>query len=151
MSDPEKKVPPYAVRVMLVDDSAVVRGMLRQLIDKEDDLTIVGTAVNGERGIAEYTKLKPDVVLMDIEMPEMNGIEALQAILKIEPNAKVIMCSSLTQTGAIMTIDKTSEVKDHPDYFADFAQGLFVYGQCVINRQALGVAWVCFDAKELGK
>jgi hypothetical protein len=54
-------------------------------------------------------------------------------------------------TGAVMTIDKTREVRDHPDYFADFMQGLFVYGQCVINRQALGVAWVCFDAKELGK
>ena len=52
-------------------------------------------------------------------------------------------------TGAVVTIDKTREVKDHPDYFADFMQGLFVYGQCVINRASLGLAWVCFITEDL--
>lgn len=52
-------------------------------------------------------------------------------------------------TGAVVTLDKTREVRDHPDYFADFMQGLFVYGQCVINRQSLGLAWVKFDEQDL--
>ena len=89
---------------MLVDDSAIVRGMLRQIIEKESGLEIVFAAPNGKVGVQKYAELKPDVVTMDIEMPEMNGIEALQEILKIDPQAKVIMCSSLTQSGASMTV-----------------------------------------------
>lgn len=52
-------------------------------------------------------------------------------------------------TGAVVTLDKTREVRDHPDYFADFMQGLFVYGQCVINRQSLGLMWVTFITEDL--
>lgn len=52
-------------------------------------------------------------------------------------------------TGAVVTLDKTREVRNHPDYFADFMQGLFVYGNCVINRQSLGLAWVSFIEEDL--
>lgn len=52
-------------------------------------------------------------------------------------------------TGAVVTLDKTREVRNHPDYFADFMQGLFVWGQCVINRQSLGLAWVSFIEEDL--
>ena len=52
-------------------------------------------------------------------------------------------------TGAVVTLDKTREVRDHPDYFADFMQGLFVYGQCVINRESLGVIWATFVTEDL--
>lgn len=52
-------------------------------------------------------------------------------------------------TGAVVTLDKTREVREHPDYFADFMQGLFVYGQCVINRQSLGLMWVTFITEDL--
>ncbi len=92
------------IRVLLVDDSVVVRGMLRQIINKYEEVEIVGAAPNGRAGVDHYKRLQPDVVIMDIEMPEMNGIEALAEILKIDDKAKVIMCSSLTQSGAAMTV-----------------------------------------------
>lgn len=91
-------------RVMLVDDSVVVRGLLRQIIEKDPALQVVATAINGKNAIEQYQKNRPDVVLMDIEMPEMTGIEALKHILAIDPDAKIIMCSSLTQSGAAMTM-----------------------------------------------
>ena len=92
------------LNVMLVDDSAIVRGLLRRIIQQDDKLNIIGTASDGKIAVDKYKNLKPDVVLMDIEMPEMDGIEALTEILQIDPQAKVIMCSSLTQKGASMTV-----------------------------------------------
>ena len=95
---------PNPIQVLLVDDSAIVRGMLRQILKKENDIEVIGTAANGKIGFQEYQKRNPDIVIMDIEMPEMNGIEALELILNHDPNAKVIMCSSLTQSGASLTV-----------------------------------------------
>ncbi len=88
---------------MVVDDSVVVRGSLRQIIEQESDLEIVATAMDGKAALQQYKNYRPDVVLMDIEMPIMNGIECLTEILKINKNACVIMCSSLTQAGAKLT------------------------------------------------
>jgi len=92
------------LRVMLVDDSVVVRGMLRQMIDEQDDMEVVAAAINGRVGVEQYDRVKPDVVLMDVEMPVMSGIEALQEIVSKDPGAYVIMCSSLTQSGAQMAM-----------------------------------------------
>jgi len=95
---------PQIKKLMLVDDSVVVRGLLRQIIEKEENLEIVATAMDGRNALRQYQNHRPDIVLMDIEMPIMNGIESLTEILKIDPHACIIMCSSLTQKGATLTV-----------------------------------------------
>lgn len=92
-------------KILLVDDSVVVRGMLRELITKRPHFEIVATSPNGLQGVNDYKRFKPDVVMMDIEMPEKDGLTALKEILDFDPQAKVIMCSSLTQSGAEATIE----------------------------------------------
>jgi two-component system, chemotaxis family, protein-glutamate methylesterase/glutaminase len=91
------------IKVMIVDDSIVVRGLLRHIIEKDADIEISTTAVDGEEAFKDYMKYHPDIVLMDVEMPNMNGLETLQKILQFDPKAKVIMCSSVTQRGAEIT------------------------------------------------
>ncbi|WP_435641130.1 protein-glutamate methylesterase/protein-glutamine glutaminase [Micavibrio aeruginosavorus] len=91
------------VRVMLVDDSVVVRGLLRNIIEKHDDLNIVAAAADGQTALRDYRTHRPDIVLMDVEMPHMDGLSALREILSHDPEARVIMCSSLTQSGAETT------------------------------------------------
>lgn len=98
--------PPRPVtNVQLVDDSVVVRGMLRGMIEKNKSFQIIATSPNGAKGVEDYQKYNPDIVLMDIEMPEKDGLTALKEILQYDPQAKIIMCSSLTQSGAEATIE----------------------------------------------
>ncbi len=91
--------------ILLVDDSAIVRGLLSDLIGKKQGFHIIATSSNGQQGVDDYKRLKPDIVLMDIEMPEKDGLTALKEILNFDPQAKVIMCSSLTQSGAQATME----------------------------------------------
>lgn len=88
---------------MVVDDSVVVRGLLRRIIEKEPKLEIISTASDGEIALSDYKNLNPDVVLLDIEMPVMDGITALKHILTYDSDARIIICSSLTQKGAETT------------------------------------------------
>lgn len=91
-------------RVLIVDDSAAIRGAIRKIIESSDELTVAGTALNGRVGVEQYQKIKPDIVIMDVEMPEMNGLEALKGIIDFDKNAKVLMCSTLTSKNADITI-----------------------------------------------
>ena len=68
------------IRVMVVDDSVVVRKIVTDVLSADPDIEVVGTAVNGKIAVAKLEQLKPDLITMDIEMPEMNGIEAVRAI-----------------------------------------------------------------------
>lgn len=92
------------VRVLLVDDSAVVRGALGRIIEAEPDLRVVTTAPNGRVALDALKHTKVDVVLLDVEMPEMDGLAALPRILAEYPGVRVIMVSSLTQRGAAITM-----------------------------------------------
>ncbi len=85
-----------AKKVLIVDDAAFMRMLLKDIITKAG-YEVVGEASNGAEAIEKYKELKPDIVTMDITMPEMNGIEATKGILKIDPNANVIMCSAMGQ------------------------------------------------------
>lgn len=88
------------INVMLVDDSAVIRSIIRKFIETNTDIEVVGTASNGQMAVDAYKRLKPDVVILDVEMPVMDGISALKEILAFDPQAKVLMCSTLTQKNA---------------------------------------------------
>ncbi|MDF2675681.1 MAG: cheY [Clostridia bacterium] len=83
-------------RVLIVDDAAFMRMAIRKMLEK-DNFDIVGEAENGLQAIMKYKECNPDVVTMDITMPEMDGLTALVAIIQYDPNAKVIMLSAMGQ------------------------------------------------------
>jgi two-component system chemotaxis response regulator CheB len=88
---------------MLVDDSAIVRGLVARILAEDTAITVAAQASNGEQAIAALARTPVDVVVLDIEMPVMDGLAALPGILKAVPGVKVIMLSSLTQRGATVT------------------------------------------------
>jgi two-component system chemotaxis response regulator CheB len=94
-----------AIRVLVVDDSTVVRRLLAELIGAEPDMEVAGTAADGRIAMAKLDQVNPDLVTLDVEMPEMNGLETLAAIRKLRPRLPVIMCSTLTQPAAAATLD----------------------------------------------
>ena len=93
-----------SIRVLVADDSALMRQTLKRIISAEPDLELAGTARDGEDAVAKARDLRPDVVTMDINMPKLDGITALQMILE-EKICPVVMVSSLTQRGAMTTFE----------------------------------------------
>jgi two-component system chemotaxis response regulator CheB len=92
------------IRVLIADDSALMRQVLRKLVESAPDLEVVATARDGEDAVAKARDLKPDVLTLDINMPKLDGLSALQLILQ-EQICPVIMVSSLTQEGAATTFE----------------------------------------------
>jgi two-component system chemotaxis response regulator CheB len=93
------------IRVLVVDDSAVMRRIIVSTLMKHPQIEVAGTAANGLLAIQAINRLKPDLVTLDIEMPEMDGITALKEIRRSDPQLPIIMFSSLTQRGTTATID----------------------------------------------
>ncbi|SRR6056297_658220 len=87
--------------VLIVDDAVFMRMMIKDILEK-NGYSVAGEAENGLKAIEAYKNLKPDIVTMDITMPEMNGIEALKGIKEIDPNAKVVMCSAMGQQSMVI-------------------------------------------------
>ena len=92
-------------RILIVDDAAFMRMMIKDILVK-NGFEVVGEAADGLQAIDKYMELKPDLVTMDITMPEMDGIAALKAIKEKDPTAKIIMCSAMGQQA--MVIDAIS-------------------------------------------
>jgi len=90
-----------AKNILICDDAAFMRMMIKDILTK-NGYNVVGEAENGAKGVEKYNELKPDLVLMDITMPEMDGIEALKEILKNDKNANIIMCSAMGQQAMVI-------------------------------------------------
>lgn len=88
--------------VLVVDDAEFMCLTIKQMLEAEGH-TMVGQAANGIEAMEKFVELRPDVVILDITMPEMNGIEALKRIKIIEPKAKIIICSALAQKDMLAT------------------------------------------------
>jgi two-component system chemotaxis response regulator CheB len=94
----------HPIRVLVVDDSSFMRNALTRSIEQDARFKVVDTASNGQEGVAKALALKPDVVTLDVEMPVMNGLEALKAIVA-KSTIPVVMVSAVTMAGAKITID----------------------------------------------
>lgn len=90
-----------AKNILVVDDAAFMRMMIKDILTK-NGYNVVGEAENGAKAFEKYNELKPDLVLMDITMPEVDGIAALKKIKGADPNAMVIMCSAMGQQAMVI-------------------------------------------------
>jgi two-component system, chemotaxis family, chemotaxis protein CheY len=90
-----------AKRILLVDDATIIRMILRKILT-EAGYEVAGEASTGAEGVRKYQELRPDLVTMDITMPEMGGIKALKAIRNFDPEAKVVICSAMGQKALII-------------------------------------------------
>jgi two-component system, chemotaxis family, protein-glutamate methylesterase/glutaminase len=109
------------IRVMHVDDSALMRRVIATLLSRDSSIEMVGAYANAKFALTMIHKLQPDLIILDVEMPEMDGLTALVEIRKKYPVLPVIMCSSLTKQGAETTIDAL--FRGANDYVAKPSQG----------------------------
>ncbi|HEX4869102.1 MAG TPA: chemotaxis response regulator protein-glutamate methylesterase [Moraxellaceae bacterium] len=93
------------IRVMIVDDTSAVRRVLTQVLEEETDISVVGTASNGHEALERLPRLAPDILLLDIEMPGMSGLELLRELRAAQSPLPVLLFSSLTERGAMVTIE----------------------------------------------
>lgn len=90
----------FLARVLIVDDAAFMRMTIKKMLEAHDHV-VVGEAENGIVAVKKYVELEPDIVLLDITMPEMNGVEALRKIKEINSGARVIICSAMGQQAMV--------------------------------------------------
>ena len=148
------------IRVLIVDDSAVMRRIIMTSLMKHPEIEVVGTAANGLLAIESIKRSNPDIVTLDVEMPEMDGITALREIRKIYPVLPIIMFSSLTQRGAKATMDAltygASDYVGKPQASADPAEAYKVLEENLIPKikalcqRATGDAIKATSIKERG-
>jgi two-component system chemotaxis response regulator CheB len=134
------------IRVLVVDDSAVIRRLVSDELAKDPDLEVAGTATNGKIALARLPQVNPDLVILDIEMPEMNGLETLRELRKTYRHLPVIMFSSLTERGATATLDAL--FLGATDYFTKPSSGSVDASLEVIRTQLIPeIKALCAPAK----
>jgi two-component system chemotaxis response regulator CheB len=116
------------IRILLVDDAAAVRRLVAGALNRDPALEVIGTAADGRMALARLAELQPDVVLLDLEMPVMDGLETLAALRKTHPRLPVIMFSRFTQRGVEATVHALTLGAD--DYVPKPGDGLDV-GRCI--------------------
>jgi two-component system chemotaxis response regulator CheY len=87
--------------ILIVDDAAFMRMMIKEILTK-NGYEVVGEAENGLKAVEKYAELKPELIIMDITMPELDGIEAVKKIRALDGNAKIIMCSAMGQQAMVI-------------------------------------------------
>src|SRR5262249_29395256 len=132
------------IPVLIVDDAVVVRQRVSQAIAAEPDREGAGTAANGRKALDRVAALCPDVVLLDLEMPEMDGLETLSALRQIDPHVAVIMFSRHTQRGVEATVQALMLGAD--DYCPKPGDGLGVE-ECVRGQLLPRIKQLGFKAK----
>lgn len=123
------------VRVLVVDDAAIIRRLVCDELAKDPELEVVGTAANGKIALARLPQVNPDIVILDIEMPEMDGLETLRELRKTYRRLPVIMFSSLTERGATATLDALA--LGATDYFTKPNSGQLEDSLEVIRRELI--------------
>ncbi len=101
MSEPQQAAP---ISVMVVDDSAIVRGLITRTLTSDPRIEVVASCSNGEMAITQAARRSPDVIILDIEMPVMDGLTALPKLQRANPGARIIMASTLTQRNAAISL-----------------------------------------------
>lgn len=96
-------------KILIVDDAVFMRIKLKDILEK-NGYEVAGEAQNGQEAFDQYQEVKPDLVTMDITMPEVDGLEALKMIRKADANAKVIMCSEMGQQGMVMDVIRAGAI-----------------------------------------
>lgn len=131
------------ISVLLVDDHTVVRQGLRALLTSEEDIEVVGEAENGRQAVVLARKTTPDVVVMDVAMPLLNGLEATKQILKLVPNAKVLVLTSygddecvqqLMQAGAVGYLIKQTAANDLLKAIREVQRGNAYFSPTIAKR-----------------
>jgi DNA-binding NarL/FixJ family response regulator len=131
------------ITVLLAEDHQVVREGLRQLLEHDADLAVVGEAQDGRQAVEMAGRLRPDVILMDIAMPQLNGLGATQQILKILPSTRIIILSaynedayisSATEAGAVGYLLKQSSVREVCDGIRAVMDGRTYFSKPITNR-----------------
>ena len=119
-------------RILIADDHSVVRAGIRALLETESDFEVVGEAVNGLIAVKEAARLKPDVVIMDLMMPDMDGIETTAALINVQPLSKILILTTLGtsdgiarafEAGALGAIMKSAEFSELSDAVLTVARG----------------------------
>ena len=128
------------IRVLVVDDSAFMRRVIRQMLESDPEIEVVGVARDGQEGLDFARTLKPDVITMDIEMPSMDGLTALRFVMREAPT-QVLMLSSLTTEGSVASLQAlklgAADVlaKDASQFSADITK---IKGELLTRVRALG-------------
>ena len=139
------------IRILLVDDQALIRDGLKTILDLEQDFRVVAAAANGQEAIQTAEILHPDIVLMDIRMPGMNGVECVRAIKEKSPLTKVIMLTTFNDdeyiidalaSGACGYLLKDLEIKSLTEAIRDAFQNKMVIPPAVAEKLAAALARV---------
>ena len=137
------------IKVLVADDSVVIRKMLSDTMNQDPAIEVVGTAANGSICLKKIPLVKPDIVSLDIEMPEMNGLETLEKIREEWPDLPVIMFSTLTQSGATATLDAlakgATDYVTKPSNVTGLDQGI----ELIKNELILKIKALCSESAGL--
>ena len=158
MSSPQADTTKVGIRILAVDDHALLRGGIAALVATQRDMTLVGEASNGREAIQQFRTLRPDITLMDLQMPVMDGVEALIAIRGEFPNARVIVLTTYKgdvqalralKAGAQAYLLKGSLRQDLLETIRDVHAGRKRIGQEVAEQLADHVGDDALSAREI--